>query len=156
MAGHGQELSLKNELSATDFDKCHLPSFTSIQLVIGKYTWNDYGCLKLTFKWHAWMLVSSMWSFLSFKLNLEKLVLSVNTRGCAYVRHPFKLFSYPLTVCSKEALRSMVIFQLLLRTTEIAVIHHTDCGMLTFTMEETTLASFGGAFNHFRKTWTIA
>jgi carbonic anhydrase len=32
-----------------------------------------------------------------------------------------------------EALRSLVISQRLLGTNEIAVIHHTDCGMLTFT-----------------------
>ncbi|KLO20040.1 carbonic anhydrase [Schizopora paradoxa] len=35
-------------------------------------------------------------------------------------------------VC-KEALRSIVISQQLLGTQEIAVFHHTDCGMLTFT-----------------------
>ena len=32
-----------------------------------------------------------------------------------------------------DALRSLVISQRLLGTTEVAVIHHTDCGMLTFT-----------------------
>jgi len=31
-----------------------------------------------------------------------------------------------------EALRSLIISQQLLATTEIVVIHHTDCGMLTF------------------------
>jgi len=34
---------------------------------------------------------------------------------------------------ARDALRSLVISQRLLGTTEIAVIHHTDCGMLTFT-----------------------
>ena len=34
---------------------------------------------------------------------------------------------------AREALRSLVISQRLLGTWEIAVIHHTDCGMLTFT-----------------------
>ncbi len=34
---------------------------------------------------------------------------------------------------AKDALRSLVISQRLLGTNEIAVIHHTDCGMLTFT-----------------------
>ena len=34
---------------------------------------------------------------------------------------------------AKEALRSLVISQRLLGTNEVAVIHHTDCGMLTFT-----------------------
>jgi carbonic anhydrase len=36
-------------------------------------------------------------------------------------------------VRSKEALRSIVISQRLLNTREIAVIHHTGCGMVTFT-----------------------
>jgi len=34
-----------------------------------------------------------------------------------------------------EALRSLAISQTLLGTKEVAVIHHTDCGMLTFTDE---------------------
>jgi carbonic anhydrase len=34
---------------------------------------------------------------------------------------------------AQEALRSLVISQQLLGTREVAVIHHTDCGMLTFT-----------------------
>ena len=34
---------------------------------------------------------------------------------------------------ARDALRSIVISQRLLGTTEVAVIHHTDCGMLTFT-----------------------
>jgi carbonic anhydrase len=34
---------------------------------------------------------------------------------------------------AREALRSLVISERLLGTNEIAVIHHTDCGMLTFT-----------------------
>ncbi|KAF9056481.1 carbonic anhydrase [Panaeolus papilionaceus] len=37
---------------------------------------------------------------------------------------------------AKEALRSVVISQRLLGTREIAVFHHTDCGMLTFTNEQ--------------------
>jgi carbonic anhydrase len=36
----------------------------------------------------------------------------------------------------KEALRSIVISQRLLGTHEVAVYHHTDCGMLTFTNEQ--------------------
>jgi len=35
-----------------------------------------------------------------------------------------------------DAIRSLVISQHLLGTREIAVIHHTDCGMLTFTEEQ--------------------
>jgi carbonic anhydrase len=35
-----------------------------------------------------------------------------------------------------DALRSLVISQQLLGTREIIVIHHTDCGMLTFTNEQ--------------------
>jgi len=37
---------------------------------------------------------------------------------------------------SDDAIRSLVISQRLLGTTEIVVIHHTDCGMLTFTNED--------------------
>jgi len=37
---------------------------------------------------------------------------------------------------AKEALRSLVISQQLLGTREIVVIHHTGCGMLTFTNEQ--------------------
>jgi len=36
---------------------------------------------------------------------------------------------------AKEALRSIVISQRLLGTREVAIFHHTDCGMLTFTNE---------------------
>ena len=79
-----------------------------------------------------------MWSFLSFKLNLEKLMLSVMLEVARMLDIPSNCFLIRYTVCSKEALRSMVIFQLLLQTTEIAVNHHTDSGMLTFTLEETT------------------
>jgi carbonic anhydrase len=37
---------------------------------------------------------------------------------------------------AQEAIRSLVISQQLLGTREVAVIHHTDCGMLTFTNQE--------------------
>jgi len=37
---------------------------------------------------------------------------------------------------ARDALRSLVISQRLLGTNAVAVIHHTDCGMLTFTNEE--------------------
>ena len=37
---------------------------------------------------------------------------------------------------SPDALRSLIISQRLLGTGEVAVIHHTDCGMLTFTNED--------------------
>jgi carbonic anhydrase len=36
-------------------------------------------------------------------------------------------------VVSEDAIRSLVISQRLLGTTEIILIHHTDCGMVTFT-----------------------
>jgi carbonic anhydrase len=39
-------------------------------------------------------------------------------------------------VVSEDALRSLAISQNLLGTEEIVLIHHTDCGMLTFTDEE--------------------
>ncbi|GAB4451998.1 MAG: carbonic anhydrase [Armatimonadaceae bacterium] len=37
---------------------------------------------------------------------------------------------------SEDAIRSLVISQRLLGTQEVVVIHHTDCGMLTFTNEQ--------------------
>jgi carbonic anhydrase len=37
---------------------------------------------------------------------------------------------------AKDALRSLVISQRLLGTREVIVIHHTDCGMLTFSNED--------------------
>jgi carbonic anhydrase len=39
-------------------------------------------------------------------------------------------------VVSEDAIRSLVISQRLLGTTEIVLIHHTDCGMLTFQDDE--------------------
>ena len=36
----------------------------------------------------------------------------------------------------RDALRSLIISQRLLGTREIAVVHHTDCGMLTFSNRE--------------------
>jgi carbonic anhydrase len=39
-------------------------------------------------------------------------------------------------VVSDDALRSLVISQRLLGTSEIILIHHTDCGMLTFTDDQ--------------------
>ena len=37
---------------------------------------------------------------------------------------------------ARDALRSLVISQRLLGTNEVAVIHHTECGMLTFSNED--------------------
>ena len=37
---------------------------------------------------------------------------------------------------ARDALRSLIISQRLLGTREVAVIHHTDCGMLTFTNQQ--------------------
>jgi carbonic anhydrase len=37
---------------------------------------------------------------------------------------------------SDDAIRSLIISSRLLATTEFAVIHHTDCGMLTFTNDQ--------------------
>jgi carbonic anhydrase len=39
-------------------------------------------------------------------------------------------------VATDDAIRSLTISQRLLGTTEIILIHHTDCGMLTFTDDE--------------------
>ena len=43
---------------------------------------------------------------------------------------------------SDDALRSLTISQRLLGTTEIHVIHHTDCGMLTFTNDQVLLRAY--------------
>jgi carbonic anhydrase len=40
------------------------------------------------------------------------------------------------SLCSADSVRSLVISQRLLGTREIAVFHHTDCGMLTFTSDQ--------------------
>jgi len=39
-------------------------------------------------------------------------------------------------VVTDDAIRSLVISQRLLGTTEIILVHHTECGMLTFTDDE--------------------
>ena len=39
-------------------------------------------------------------------------------------------------VVTDDEIRSLAISQRLLHTTEIILIHHTDCGMLTFTDDE--------------------
>ena len=39
---------------------------------------------------------------------------------------------------SEDAIRSLVISERLLGTEEIVVVHHTDCGMMTFTNEDLT------------------
>jgi carbonic anhydrase len=43
-------------------------------------------------------------------------------------------------VVTEDVLRSLLISQRLLGTTEIILIHHTDCGMLTFTDDEVKAA----------------
>jgi carbonic anhydrase len=43
-------------------------------------------------------------------------------------------------VVSEDALRSLVISQRLLGTEEVILIHHTDCGMLTFSDDEVKAA----------------
>ena len=54
-------------------------------------------------------------------------------------------------VVSEDALRSLAISQNLLGTEEIVLIHHTDCGMLTFTDDE--LADKLEAETGSRPTW---
>lgn len=56
-----------------------------------------------------------------------------NAGGSAYISFYLDLISaHPDTVSSKEALRSIIISQRLLGTREVAVFHHTGCGMLSF------------------------
>ena len=54
-------------------------------------------------------------------------------------------------IVTQDALRSLAISQRLLGTTEIILIHHTDCGMLTFTDDafRQTIASETGV----KPTW---
>jgi len=54
-------------------------------------------------------------------------------------------------VVSEDAIRSLVISQRLLGTQEIILVHHTDCGMLTFQDHEVKdqIASDTGARPHF-------
>jgi carbonic anhydrase len=56
-------------------------------------------------------------------------------------------------VVTDDAIRSLAISQHLLGTTEIVLIHHTGCGMLTFTDEEfeQKLEETGGA----RPSWAV-
>jgi len=100
MATH-QELSLKNELYATTFDKGDLPLPPSKKLII-------VTCMDARIDPAAHLQIS-----------LGEAHVIRNAGGSA-----------------KEALRSIVISQRLLGTTEIAVFHHTDCGMLTFTNDD--------------------
>ena len=57
-----------------------------------------------------------------------------------FVRNPsgsaLKLTSAGNLLSSKDELRSIIISQRLLGTREIAVFHHTDCGMLTFSNDD--------------------
>src|ERR1700742_1576234 len=55
-------------------------------------------------------------------------------------------------VVDDDAIRSLAISQNLLGTEEIVLIHHTDCGMLTFTDEE--LATKLEAETGERPTWS--
>jgi carbonic anhydrase len=53
-------------------------------------------------------------------------------------------------VLTDDAIRSLAISQRLLGTTEIMLIHHTDCGMLTFTDEDFRLEKDTGI----RPSWS--
>jgi carbonic anhydrase len=51
----------------------------------------------------------------------------------------------------QDALRSLIISQQLLGTTEVVVIHHTDCGMMSFTNQDLhsrLTERFGGSAEH--------
>ncbi|EFJ47613.1 hypothetical protein VOLCADRAFT_61240 [Volvox carteri f. nagariensis] len=62
------------------------------------------------------------------RLHVEK-VLGIKNGACHCVRNAGGR-------ASDDALRSIVISQRLLGTKEVHIIHHTDCGMLTFTNEQ--------------------
>ncbi|KAG9223136.1 hypothetical protein CCMSSC00406_0000175 [Pleurotus cornucopiae] len=55
-----------------------------------------------------------------------------NAGGVAYVRHLFVTVQNSVSF-SRDALRSLIISQRLLGTREIAVYHHTGCGLVTMT-----------------------
>jgi carbonic anhydrase len=64
----------------------------------------------------------------------RKAMLTLSVTQVALRSSGFRYFtSHPDATSRKEALRSIVISQRLLGTREIAVFHHTGCGMLTFT-----------------------
>jgi len=59
---------------------------------------------------------------------------SATLEGLRTFSKPLKIPRNLISSChSQEALRSIVISQRLLGTREVAVFHHTGCGMLTFT-----------------------
>ncbi|KAG2430922.1 hypothetical protein HXX76_009894 [Chlamydomonas incerta] len=62
------------------------------------------------------------------RLHVEK-VLGIKNGACHCVRNAGGR-------ASDDALRSIVISQRLLGTKEVHIVHHTDCGMLTFTNEQ--------------------
>lgn len=61
-----------------------------------------------------------------------------NAGGVAYVLiHSAQgCRTYNGLICRKDALRSIIVSQQLLGTREIALFHHSDCGMLTFNNED--------------------
>ncbi|GLC33078.1 hypothetical protein PLESTB_000372900 [Pleodorina starrii] len=62
------------------------------------------------------------------RLHVEK-VLGIKNGACHCVRNAGGR-------ASDDALRSIAISQRLLGTKEVHIVHHTDCGMLTFTNEQ--------------------
>jgi len=80
----------------------------------------------------------SAYSALGLDLGQSHVVRNAGGSACVLYR-PLLNVSVDLTPFhdySKDALRSIVISQRLLGTREIAVFHHTDCGMLTFSTEQ--------------------
>jgi carbonic anhydrase len=73
----------------------------------------------------------------SLELNSERLIssatLGVPRESACLPSTSLDFSSFP---SSREALRSIVISQRLLGTREIAVFHHTGCGMLTFSTDQ--------------------
>ena len=65
-----------------------------------------------------------------YTLSEMRVVLRTSTSA------PEAPLSLTLMACSKDALRSIIISQRLLGTREIAVFHHTGCGMLTFSTND--------------------
>ncbi|PPQ64739.1 hypothetical protein CVT26_002683 [Gymnopilus dilepis] len=117
MPSHETFASL-NESYASSFDKGNLPLPPSKQLIVGMRAPPASVLLSYDDSLMHGCSLSTSRPASQLGINLGEAHVIRNAGGSA-----------------KDALRSIVISQRLLGTREIAVFHHTDCGMLTFTNE---------------------
>ena len=144
-----QELAAKNASYVASFDKGDLALPPAKHYTVGESSRASIWCIQLndisdlhgcthrvrmsaatirisyrpTVPLHPWVLTSAMPMLYGTPVAQRKRLFLPN---------------WPLsdTLSSKEALRSIIISQRLLGTKEVAVFHHTDCGMLTFTNDD--------------------